>query len=454
MNHYEAIIEALTAIGGEATIREVDNWIGNKYPNSWKTAGTALADMVPRQNGGNNSSNVREEYQVIERVAPGRYRLLDKGGVAVGGKSFGFFNKNKDILEQAMKTKKDFFIASLLGGAVGDGLGYSVEFMTLNEIKSRFGVQGITDLDIDKRTGRAIISDDTQMTLFTADGILWSYKRMSERGIGSYAGSGTYQSYLRWYYTQTRKLPNDGAEWLLERQPHEESESILTYKELFFQRAPGNTCLSALESGKMGQIEQPINNSKGCGGVMRVAPVGLFLHREPDHAFRVGAEFAAITHGHPTGYLSAGALSAIIAELINGKSIINSAETAMHILKGNPNHQETLAAIEKAVELSTSHLTVEKAISKLGEGWIAEEALAIALYCALKETDFRKALIMAVNHDGDSDSTGSICGNILGACYGMQGVPKEWASRIELKDFIINMGLKLYELSERAFARH
>lgn len=341
--------------------------------------------------------------------------------------------------------KKDLFIASLLGGAIGDALGYTVEFMKLDEIESRFGVEGITDLVMDPYVGKAVISDDTQMTLFTADGLIWAYDRMSERGIGSYAGSGVYQSYLRWLYTQTKSLPDEHYDWLLDPQPHEESRSILAHKELFSARAPGNTCLSALESNKMGTMERPINNSKGCGGVMRVAPVGLFLHKKPEEAFQVAAEVAAITHGHPSGYLASGALAVIIAELLNGKSIPESAQSAMAILKEYPQHEETLSALEKAIEFASSDESPFIAISKLGEGWVAEEALAISLYCALKETDFKKALILAVNHDGDSDSTGAICGNILGASYGLDAVPEEWASQLELKELIADVSNRLYD---------
>jgi ADP-ribosylglycohydrolase len=356
----------------------------------------------------------------------------------------------KSIGKGDFMSKKDFFIACLLGGAIGDALGYTVEFMNSDEIKLRFGEEGINDLVPDRVTGKALISDDTQMTLFTADGLLWAYDRMSSRGIGTYAGSGVYQSYLRWLYTQTRTLPDEHYEWLLDPQPHEVSDSILTYRELFSLRAPGNTCLSALESNRMGTIDKPINNSKGCGGVMRVAPAGLFLHKNPEEAFRVAAEVAAITHGHPSGYLAAGALAAIIAELINGKSMDKSAAQALAILKSYPQHEETLQALLEAIELAKSDENPEDAIAKLGEGWVAEEALAIALYCALKETDFRKALIMSVNHDGDSDSTGSICGNILGACYGLEVLPENWIEMVELKNLIVEMSRKLFELSEKA----
>lgn len=345
-----------------------------------------------------------------------------------------------------MGNKKDLFIASMLGGAIGDSLGYSVEFMKLKEIKNKYGDKGITDLNLDIVTGKALISDDTQMTLFTADGIVRACTRGS-RGTSSFTRDEIYQSYLRWYYTQTNKMPRDNDDCILQYQRHEGKDSILNYKELFSERAPGISCLTALSSGKIGTIKQPINDSKGCGGVMRIAPIGLFLHNDPEYAFQVGCDAAAITHGHPTGYLSAGALAAIIAELINGKSILESTLKALEILKKYPNHKETLNMIEFAIELSNSDDNAEDAMLELGEGWVAEEALAIALYCALKEKDFKKALIMSVNHDGDSDSTGAICGNILGAYHGIDALPKEWVSNIELKALIVHMGNKLFHMA-------
>ncbi|MGB4587662.1 MAG: ADP-ribosylglycohydrolase family protein [Clostridiaceae bacterium] len=331
------------------------------------------------------------------------------------------------------------FKGCLLGGAIGDALGYPIEFMSLNQIKHNYGLAGLRALIENKESRVALISDDTQMTLFTADGLVWASRRCSDEGFGIYTGSGIYQSYLRWLYTQTGKIKEKD---LLQK------TSILDKRELFSRRAPGNTCLSALESGVMGTIDKPINHSKGCGGVMRVAPVGLFLHKNPVSAFQTGAEIAAITHGHPTGYLSAGAFSMIISEILNEKSIEESINSTVEILKGYAHHEETLAAIQKAIKLTTTDISHERAIREIGEGWIAEEALAIALYCALKESDFEKALLMSVNHDGDSDSTGSICGNILGARLGVKGIPVKWLAAVELRSFVEIMAEKLYETSE------
>jgi ADP-ribosylglycohydrolase len=354
-----------------------------------------------------------------------------------------------------MRSKRELFEGCLVAGAVGDALGYAVEFMRLPEIVSKYGEKGISEPELDFETDTAIISDDTQMTLFTADGMLWAYPACREDGTDSYAQNGMYPSYLRWYYTQTGNLQDES---LLSRQPHENGnglvpggKNILECKELYKRRAPGNTCVSALASRKMGSIENPLNNSKGCGGVMRVAPVGLFLHNDPERASRVGAEAAALTHGHPTGYLAAGMFSAVIAEIINGKSLAVSIQNAAAILKGYASNQETLRAAERAVELAGSSKQAREAIRLLGEGWVADEALAISLYCALKESNVQEALTIAVNHDGDSDSTGAICGNILGALYGIGALPKAWVQNLELKEFILELSDWLFSLSERAF---
>ncbi|HKL76849.1 MAG TPA: ADP-ribosylglycohydrolase family protein, partial [Gammaproteobacteria bacterium] len=80
----------------------------------------------------------------------------------------------------------------------------------------------------------------------------------------------------------------------------------------------------------------------------------------------------------------------------------------------------------------------------LGRGWIAEEALAIALYCALSAPNLEEALILAVNHDGDSDSTGAITGNILGTVYGEEAIPQRWRDDLELQEVIREMAEDLY----------
>ena len=320
---------------------------------------------------------------------------------------------------------KDRYRGCLLGGAIGDALGWPVEFNKHKEIIKKYGESGITDL-ITTSTGKAEITDDTQMTLFTAEGILRAETRGKEKGI-SHIPSVVYFAYKRWLHTQGYPKSSQ-MEWIYDG-------FLLSIKELYQQRAPGNSCLSALLKEEQGTVEQPINNSKGCGGVMRVAPIGLFYKK--DEAFKIAVECAALTHGHPSGYLSAGTLAYILAAIIEGNHLEQSINDALSQLKKNKGHEECSELIEQAILLSKSDENTTRALSILGEGWVGEEALAISIYCALKyRNDFTTALIKAVNHDGDSDSTGAITGNILGAYIGLNQIPSVWVQQVELSDVL------------------
>ena len=327
-----------------------------------------------------------------------------------------------------MKRNQDYFRGCLMGGAIGDALGWPVEFLKRKEIMQRFGERGIQDLVL-APSGKAEITDDTQMTLFTAEGILRAETRGNEKGI-CHPPSVVFFAYQRWLLTQGYPRVEE-YEWIYDGW-------LLEIKELYALRAPGKTCLSALAGRKQGSMEEPINNSKGCGGVMRAAPAGLFYPKE--RAFLLASEYAALTHGHPSGYLSAGALAYIIASIIEGSDIETAVRDSLMVLQNYENHDECTEMLKRALELSTSNLNDEEAISQLGEGWVGEEALGISVYCALKYSeDFERALIVSVNHDGDSDSTGSITGNILGASLGVSRIPADWVSKVELKEVLIQV---------------
>jgi ADP-ribosylglycohydrolase len=319
----------------------------------------------------------------------------------------------------------------MLGGAVGDALGAPVEFWPIREIREKFGTLGIRDF-FPAYGKRGAITDDTQMALFTAEGLLRAESQKRRGGPVDYVG-GVHQAYLRWLLTQrdtshhkdfpaATKIENLG--WLYRT------------RELRCNRAPGNTCITPLRSNKVGAPDRPINFSKGCGGLMRIAPVGLFFD-DAQTAFDMGCAIAAITHGHPTGYLSAGAFAAMIRLVLEGNSLAASVETAMSLLKRKRLHQECLEALERAASSAFGSEPTAESVELLGAGWVAEEALAIALYCALAaEGDFEKGIVLAVNHGGDSDSTGSIAGNLLGTALGVESIPARWLETIELQSVI------------------
>lgn len=335
----------------------------------------------------------------------------------------------------------DKYIGCLIGGAVGDALGYEIEFLSENDIFSRFGKNGITEYVL--REGVAEISDDTQMTLFTATGLLSATAK--GKGEECYL-EFINDSYKDWYKTQMQNYPLLGEHhysWLV------------NVPEMFSRRAPGMTCLSAIENRKKGTIEEPINNSKGCGGIMRVAPIGLYFE---DKSFSIneidmiGAKVAALTHGHSLGYIPAAGLVHIVQLVAhNDNMTIYEAVEDMKIAieKEFPDDihlNEFLSLVDKAILLSKKEdISDLEAIRELGEGWVAEETLTIAIYCALKySNDFEKAMIVSVNHRGDSDSTGAVTGNIVGAYLGLKGIPQKFLANLELKDIIIDIATDLY----------
>ena len=333
----------------------------------------------------------------------------------------------------------DRFRGCLLGGAAGDALGYEVEFLFTDRIVKDYGPRGITQYAL--HNGTAQISDDTQMTLFTANGLLVGETRGHMRGImGPYAGYVA-QAYREWYRTQGMRKEQDGLQtcWLMD------------VPQLYAARAPGVTCLSAIEDGCSGSIEAPINRSKGCGGVMRTAPVGLRL-RDPLEACRVGAQVAALTHGHEMGYIPAGVLAHMVNRLVNEEEItlceaLEDALSALpHLFPGAETLPDFLALMEKAQQLALNRKSDPENIASLGQGWCGDEALAIAVYCALRyDDDFDRALVAAVNHDGDSDSTGAITGNLLGAAMGLSRIPPRYLENLEAADVIREMAEDLLQ---------
>ena len=300
------------------------------------------------------------------------------------------------------RARQGQYEGCLLGLALGDALGAPVEFLKLDEIRDEYGPDGIAGLEPWREFRAGSFTDDTQMSLATARGCVDAYLALRHGDVWRPA-QAVYRRYLAWLRTQDNPYTN---------------------------RAPGATCLWALRSGRMGTWEAPFNNRKGCGGVMRVAPAGLAF--PPGQAFRYGAEFAAITHGHPSGYLSAGVLAEVVALLLEGQDLPHCVDASVKSLKRWQGHEETLAKVEQARGLATDAVAPHEAIPSLGEGWVGEEALAIALYCSLYlQRDWEAAVLAAVNHSGDSDSTGSITGAILGALHGSDALPSQWISQLE-----------------------
>lgn len=365
------------------------------------------------------------------------------------------------------------FRACLLAGAIGDALGAPVEFLSLGLIKKRFGPNGIEGYD-----RMATITDDTQMMLFTADGVI----RACLAGDKDYAPKIN-EAYIRWIRTQ-QPFASGPADASL----------IFSTPSMHERRAPGLTCLRALEEKLHNPAADlyPKNDSKGCGSIMRAAPVGLMgwsLHKGNDlhWTWSLAAQSGSLTHGHKTSNNACGFFATLIQQLIAGKNIMDAINTNLEMLRyieeskkpmdqaheeivekiswfqrlmghqAAPVHPsnvggvsahagEVYAAVTNALTLAQSSKSTEKCLPMMGDGHTAESALAYGIFGMIRYQRLDDLLVSMVNHDGDSDSTASVAGNLWGARYGIEGIDNEkWLADLELRDLIIQVADDLYD---------
>jgi ADP-ribosylglycohydrolase len=343
------------------------------------------------------------------------------------------------MLPQADPATRDRFLGCLLGGAIGDALGYPIEFVrSAAEIAARFGTAPPAELAYH---GPAVVSDDTQMTLFSAEALLRARAAGAGEGGVALFALGAYQ---RWYATQATLPPPSHlpvGQGILIAEPR-----------LYVRRAPGQTCIGAIVGSfvrqAVGTVDDPPNFSKGCGAVMRAAPFGLAARTRAE-AFVTARDAAALTHGHPSGYLSAAYLGALVYDLARGLDLAEAMRAADVLLSREREHAELAAAIAAARQLAARGIPAARDLEQLGGGWVGEEALAIALACALTAgaDDVGGALWRSAAHGGDSDSTGSITGNLVGAMFGARALPARWREQVELADLVERIAIDLHDVA-------
>lgn len=339
---------------------------------------------------------------------------------------------------------------SLVGGAVGDALGYPIEFVSsFNEIRTKYGENGIEDYDLsypwlDDKFYAALFSDDTQMTLYTIEGLIEATKS------GDPVVPAICRAYLLWWGHQAGKKVKMSYK-----------SNLSQIDELNQRRAPGNTCMSALYSIYSGK--EPLNTSKGCGGIMRVAPIGLYgkiLGLQLGQTAKLAGEVAELTHLHPLSTYSSAALAVIVQLCIETdeidsdkfKHIVNNAIKVIKEVYGV--NAPAMADFEDIVNRALSYENdprhdweiIENCI---GEGWVAEETLAIAVFSVLRHIDdFNACLTCAVNHGGDSDSTGAVAGNIIGAVTGYKSLPEKFTHNLQLLELILSLADNLCKINK------
>jgi len=292
----------------------------------------------------------------------------------------------------------------IFGLAIGDALGYPTEFMTLSRIKTDFGPAGITDFP----KSPALFTDDTQMSIAVAEALI----KAGDRDLESIM-EAVKEEFVKW-----RRSPENN-------------------------RAPGNTCLSGVAAMERGVhwAESGVADSKGCGSAMRVAPIGYFYQHDSDKLKQVARASGLCTHGHRTAVAASIGAAYLVKLALDGIEPDRMIPETLSFTAGISREFETaLSKVSECLKWPNE----ENALKHLGEGWIAEEAVALALYCFLKYPgDYVKTVLRGANTNGDSDSVACIAGGISGAYLGVAAIPDRWINNIEKSSYLEELALQL-----------
>jgi len=307
-----------------------------------------------------------------------------------------------------MSSDRDRARALFFGLALGDALGWPVEFLERPQILAKYGRAGILE-----PPDPALYTDDTQMSAALAEGLVEAGHRDLDVLMGAVA-----RKFIGWKHDPVTAT-----------------------------RAPGSTSIrgvNALERGAPWR-EAGVRDSKGCGSCMRVAPVGYFYQHEPGRLQNVARSQGVLTHRHPTADAACIAAAYLVKLALDG---VDPREYPKRVLRfGGGISAEFDAAIER-VEQVIDWQDEEAALNVLGPtrggGWVSDEAVAMALYCVMRyPADYVGAVRRASNISGDSDSVASIAGGVLGARLGLTAIPIGWLARLENQMYLTDLADRL-----------
>jgi ADP-ribosylglycohydrolase len=216
-------------------------------------------------------------------------------------------------------------------------------------------------------------------------------------------------------------------------------------------RSPGSTCMTGCQALARGVhwSTSGVAQSKGCGSAMRVAPIALMYWWQEKTMLEMARASSILTHGHPAALEGAAAGAALVAGALQGQSPAELHRGIAKICAGrSDDFDHCWNKLPGCLEQDPEHVLCE---SGLGEAWIAEEAVASALYCYWRTPeDFEQVILTAANTDGDSDSIACIAGGIAGAALGVDAIPKAWLDTLEDVDELRALAIELHDASEAA----
>lgn len=342
-----------------------------------------------------------------------------------------------------MRQRQSAYRGCLLGLAVGDALGYTVQSHSLKEIREDYGPNGLMGYDND--SGFAEVTSYTQLAAFTCNGLLLGLTRGQMKGTMS-----PFVNYIRlaqreWAASQQRwGRPDQTFCWLMGR------------KEICRRHNMDTWMTDVLARKKLGTPEEPVNRFDSPGAITAAVGVGLSIRpdmMDQEEIDRLGAEAVALTHGSPLAFLP----GAFIAHLVS-KTLWNPeiplrelVEETMDTFSNQFYIQysqvsEVCALVKQAIAMAQdTDLKHMDAMERLRCENCAQ-ILAGAVYAVLKcEEDFDTAMVIAVNHSGRSAAVGAIAGAILGARLGNEALPGFYLEDLEATHVLAELADDLFQ---------
>ena len=317
------------------------------------------------------------------------------------------------------------YVGCLLGLAVGDAMGYTVDEMAWDEICENYGPNGLLGYDL--QTDFAEVTSYTQVAAYVANGLLLGTTR------------GKPDTYLRYVTLAMR-------EWAkrqhFPRNPDKTWCWVAQKPSLRRRHCRDPWMLDAFRFENLGTLQKPINRADSPGAITAAAAVALFFdirRMQPQQIGELTAQVIALTHGTPEAFLSGVTLAYALAGILQEPEVplkehFSQAVDAMLHQFGDryPQANEIAAAIRVALALAETDAHEHRNNMESFVCDTASECLKAAMYAAIIcPDDFDAAMILAVNHSGRSAAVGAIVGSILGAKLGEGSLPEFYLESLE-----------------------
>ena len=343
-----------------------------------------------------------------------------------------------------MAKKRAAWRGCLLGLAVGDAMGYTVNSHTLAEIREDYGPNGLQGYD--PVSGYADVTSYTQLAAFTANGLLYGITMGRSKGTMSPFINYIARSHWEWASSQQMMdRPARTACWLFREKP-------------ICQRRCMDTRMKEIILRKQFRTpEEPGNSMATPTAITAAVGVGLFFdprEMEQEEFDRLGMEAIALTHGDPQAFLPGAFVTHLVSLALRDADSPMEAlvEKTLEAFQQQFSHDysrhasQLCSLVKMALTLSRDRtIPAPEAMEKL-QCKTGAQVLAGALYALTAgEDDFDNSLIIAVNHSGASAAVGALVGAVLGARLGEEALPEFYLECLECRDILQELADDLFQ---------